>query len=726
MASFLRNWGKKEEALRQEDIQAEGPASQALPEPNEENSAAASLEEDGIAQPDPLDIDALGGEVAITYESMNGKKQRHYTQIFINPKFMPVITTNRKPDNTEYLAVKHELLSSAYHSLQPYMDFVLSLKGMYERDDLRRALELIVKRFLTRFWDMPASKDSHHAYLWGLTLHCVDVACAEAEKATAWMPMSEHGIDEINHARYLGMVVLLHFTKGLFHDAHKLYQYEMTGYSGNFTVKFDPLRNQGNVLDFKIVYPERTETWGEPIASPGKLNAIEFCALFPRELLKYAPSSQFIEVFTAVFDLEGSDSDRDSAKRDASNAGRATLEHMILNQVKAYFTTDSSTTKPENSVFRVNDDWVAVLSTQFLMKVRPLEGRVYTKDGVKNYLLQEEALTGTATKYDVSLAYRFKRPNGKEESGKSRTKIAFIKASYLLQVFPDLFKIIGQIFFDEVDREAVRALCPSADNFIKNLNKSSTEQLQAGKTADSVPVPEAEPLASEAAPGTGALPAGAEFHQSPAESGCTDEPSSAVAPAEEPCDPEQATGQRPKEPGAEEQHAVASPADAEHVDEPPTEELSVAKLTVDTAPVHIQGSPKPKQVGRAMVKWSDQLMFLLAHYEAGDSCPETGWLFVSIYGAYVRAPRFYQRMTNEQLLEQSDWGVVAAGMCRELGAEGLLALKPQVGCIVFTPPGGGEASVEGAFFELNLPPKTYRELFDRIMKTAPIMELKKQ
>jgi hypothetical protein len=689
MASFLRNWGKKEEVVRQEDIQAEKPANQALPGPNAESAAVASLEEGSLARPDPLDIDALGGEVAITYESMNGKKQRHYTQVYIDPKLMPVITMNRKPGNAEYLAIKHELLSSAYHSLQPYMDFVLSLKGMHGRDDLHRAMELIVKRFLTRFWDMPASKESHHAYQWGLTLHCVDVACAEAEKATSWIPMSEHGIDEISHARYLGMVVLLHFTKGLFHDAHKLYQYEMTGYSGNFTVKFDPLRNQGNVLDFKIVYPERTEAWGEPIASPGKLNAIEFCALFPRELLKYAPSSQFIEVFTAVFDLEGSDSDRDSAKRDAANAGRATLEQMILNQVKAYFTTDSSTTKPENSVFRVNDDWVAVLSAQFLMKVRPLEGRVYTKDGVKNYLLQEEALAGTATRYDVNLAYRFKRPNGKEESGKSRAKLAFIKASYLLQVFPDLFKVIGQIFFDEIDREAVRELCPSADNFMRDLNKNSTEQPQAGETADSAPVPEVEPLASETALKTGmsadtpsVLPVCAEFRQ--------------------------------------------PPVDVGHIDELPAEEPSPAKLAVDAAPVHIQSSPKPKQVGRAMVSWSDQLMFLLAHYEADDSCPEAGWLFVSIYGAYVRTPRFYQKMTNEQLLEQSDWGTVAAGMCRDLGAEGLLVLKPQVGRIVFTPPGGGEASAEGAFFELNLPPKIYRELFDRIMKTAPIMELKKQ
>lgn len=727
MASFLFNIGKKTGAGVETDTPVKGSPSQAVPEQPEETLPAADSTDDGFAPHDSPDIDTLGGEVEITYESMNGR-QRHYTQIYIDPQHMPAITTHRKPGNTEYLSVKHELLTSAYYSLKPYMDFVLSLKGVYGRDDLKRALEIIIKRFLTRYWDMPASKDHHHAYPWGLVLHCLDVACAEAEKATAWMPMSEHGIDEINHARYLGMVVLLHFTKGLFHDAHKLYQYEMTGFVENINVKFDPLRNHGNVLDFKIVYSERTEAWGELIASPGKLNAIEFCALFPRELLKYAPSSQFIKVFTAVFDLEGSDSDRDSAKRDAANAGRATLEQMILGRVAAYFTTDSETTKPENNVFRVNDDWVAVISAQFLMKIRPQEGGVYTKDGVKKYLFQEEAMAGTASKYDVNLAYRMKRLNGKEETGKSKAKFAFIKASYLLQAFPDLFKVIGRIFFDETDRDAVRALCPSAENFIRDLSNTS-EPPQAEKTAAQAPVStvdspaeassaDTEKNATEAVPPPGA---DARPWQNQDNAGSENEP---------PAAPETDEGVSAVTPDAvgltsdadfEGLCAEVSADQAEHAVAPPAE-ASETEPTATAVDVLGQASARTKQTGRRMVKWSDQLMYLIDHYEAADSCPETGWLFIDIYGAFVRTPRFYEKMTNDQLMQQEDWGIVAAGMCRELGQEGLLVMKPRVGNFTFIPPGGGQAKVDGAFFDLKLGVK-YDQLYNRIMATVPVKEL---
>ena len=125
-----------------------------------------------------------------------------------------------------------------------------------------------------------------------------------------------------------------------------------------------------------------------------------------------------------------------------------------------------------------------------------------------------------------------------------------------------------------------------------------------------------------------------------------------------------------------------------------------------------------------MVKWSKQLLYLFEHYEAADSCPNTGWLFININGVFVRTPRFYEKMTNDQLLAQNDWSTVAAGMCRGLAAEGLLVMKPKVGRIPFAPPGGGdEAYADGAFFELKLPQKVFQGLFNRIMKTAPIMEI---
>lgn len=661
-----------------------------------------------LEPPESLDIDTLGGEVEITYESMNAKTYKHYTQILVDISAMPSIRVFDKPDNRDYQSLKHDLLHRAFLPLKPYIDFVMSLKGMHERDDLERALELLVKRFLMRFWDLSASRDNHHSYPWGLVIHSIDVACAEAEKAQDWRPMSKHGIDEINHARYLGMVVFLHFVKGLFHDAHKLYQYEMFGYTRQFKVEFDPLRNNGNILDFKLVYPQRIEHWKEPPAHPGKLNIVEFIALFPQKLIKHVPSGQFLDVLLALFDMDGSEADKDSAKRDAIRSGRATLEEMILDQVVEYFTTERESTKPENNIFRVNDDWAAVVSSQFLMKVRPLNGGIYTKDGVKTYLQREGALSGTASKYELSLLYRLKRPYGKEEAAKSKVRIAFIKMPYLLQACPDLKEFISQIYFDENDRAAVLELCPGADNFLPDLTKKVSEQ---PKNKDKEPVsPQPEGQTAHDAPSEDEASAGV----ADAEMNVPTTPVARMVPDNQIPPYQETSEQKPEQ--AENAEADAS----EELTPPPAAEAAVPETrnvsqSVSANTSSAQTKSGAKRTIRRMEKWSKQLRFLLERYSPGDSHPISGWLYTDLYKVYVRAPNFYQKMTNDGLLEQADWRKLAEAMCLELQQEGLLSLKPVMGSLSFTAPGGGNGSTQGAFFQLTLNDDLVADLVDRVM-----------
>lgn len=696
VASFLFNWGKKRGQAGQVSPSGLLPISEELSKPRAvETHTADEFEGLSCLTPGPFHMDAAGGDVEITYESVNWKKKKHYTQIYIDYKYMPRITTSGKPGNRDYLDLKHELLSQAYHSLLPYREFVLSLKGVQGRDDLKRALEVIIKRFVSRFWDMPASRGSHHAYPWGLVLHSIDVGCAEAEKATSWIPMSEHGIDEISLSRSLGMVVLLNFAKGLYHDAHKIFQLQMVAHSGSQTITYNPIRDNGNVLDFKIIYPQRTESWGEPIPSPGKANAYEFYGLFPREFLKYIPMSQYFDVLQALWDMEGTDSDRDSAKRDLCNSGQATLEQMILDKVRAYFTSESETTKPENNVFKVNGEWAAVISTQFLMKVRPMEGRVYTKDGVKICLQQEGVMAGTASKYELTLAYRMKRPNGKEEIAKSKNKFAFIKTAYLKAVFPDLFKTVGQVYFSEDDRASVLELCPEADNFLVDLTRKSIEQPSAGATAPPVAeVNQPDEMAEEEQATKG--DENTEFQSSIEEIGIAAH--AAVEETDETCS---------EQPAQSSSSTVSSQTDSK--------DQAAEKAT--PANKKLQHDP------RSLVKWSKQLLYLLDHYETADSCPETGWLYIGTHNAYVRTPRFYQKMTNEELLVQDDWGAIAESICRKLSEEGFLSLKPVTGTIYFTPPGGGdEESVKGAFWELLLDDERYSNLYDKVSEASPLLK----
>ncbi|CAK7027417.1 MAG: hypothetical protein DELT_02632 [Desulfovibrio sp.] len=169
MASFLFSWGKKQDAAGAdcppdaEEQTTEGGGTPPV-EPQEAGTAITAGSGGVSGAPvSPLAFDAIGGEVEVTYESMNNKKQKHFTQIFVNHKCMPTVTMDGKPPNPDYKKIKHKLVNDAYHALLPYVDFVMSLKGMEDRDDLRRGIEVILKRFIQRYWDMPASADSHHA-----------------------------------------------------------------------------------------------------------------------------------------------------------------------------------------------------------------------------------------------------------------------------------------------------------------------------------------------------------------------------------------------------------------------------------------------------------------------------------------------------------------------------------------------------------------------------------
>ncbi len=598
-------------------------------------------------------------------------------------------------------------------------------------------MEVVVKRFLARFWDIPASKDHHHCYPWGLALHCLDVGCAEAEKATLWTPMSENGIDEIKQSKYLGMVVLLNFVKGLFHDAHKLYQYDMKGFKDdNCTVIYDPLRHEGNVLDFKLVYPQRTERWGEPFASPGKLNAIEFLSMFPREMVKYTPSWEYLEIIMGLFDMEGSEADIESAKRDLSKLGLATMEQMILDKVEAYFMDKEDTeekAKPENNVFQVNDDWAAV-SARFLMDIRPMAGHVYTKEAVKNYLQREKALSGTAGDYDLPLLYRVKRPNGYEAISKTVAKISFIRIPYLEQACPDLRTRFGRIYFDEKDREAVLKLCPGAENFLLDMGRKVAEQPTAEEAAATAQQP------ADAAKNAPALDAGAQEKKATTDSQGA-EATAPVPDAEPVASEEDFTSEEisPSQADAEQRADPGAPAAdvASATEEVPRYE---AQTTADTAPESEAGCPEEPGEDQTdaiiqsilksssgastpmqkIIKWENSLQRVINDYRPDYSHPATGWFYVDEDDVYVRTPIFYQKMTNEDLLQHKDWQRIAKNICSGLKEANMLILEPIMDTISFALPGSGTGSTKGSFLKLNLDADEHSNLFGRVLTSRPL------
>ena len=243
--------------------------------------SANKQKEDSAAQEDHAPETPDMEPVPATYDALMRRSRVHRLDIRIDPDSLPRIALIRKPASDEYLPLKHKLVNAALERLRPYLDYCESLPGM--SGNPRVLLENIVRAFLVRYWDMPSSADNHHAYPWGHCLHSLDVACGEAELASAWTPMNTVGIDEITKSRYRCVMILASFAKGLVHDGYKIYQYRLTGLRGEVREAFDPCLKDGTVLDFKLVHPSGLSwDWQTEIRMPGRRNMLEFLEIVPR------------------------------------------------------------------------------------------------------------------------------------------------------------------------------------------------------------------------------------------------------------------------------------------------------------------------------------------------------------------------------------------------------------------------------------------------------------
>lgn len=621
------------------------------------------------------------GNSIATYGALVGRKRKHYTEIYLDPGFLPRIRRQAKPDNVEYLSVKHELLDRAYHGLKPYVDFACSLKGVAGRQDLHKVLGAILKLFLTRYWDIPASGDNHHSYPWGFALHSLDVACGEAEKATSWMPMSENGIDEMSHAQDLGMVVLLHFARGLYHDAHKLYQYGLVWRGETGEVVFNPILHEGNVLDFKLVYPSGcVESWGATAVNPGKLNALEFISQFPRELWGKAPRSIFFDVFAALFDLIPSEADRESARRDTARAGRMTMEDMIQAAVKQYF-ADRQKTNPGLHVFRLTEEWTAVDASQFFLKIRPAEG-VYTAEGVRSCLIDQGMVAGKPEEADLQFTFLVRYAAGKDRVQRHGQKVGLVKTAYLLEACPDLAAQTGEIYFLEKDRAQVLAWCPDAKNFIENLPEDKPGKEPSADAKEKSGKPEQNKQKDKAGPG-----------KTP-----------------------EAQKEKRAEPGA----GAAPDASPPSVPQPvPATETASADAMADKsdAPDNQDTAAAAEEITEP-VNWTERLRERLDGYTTADSSPQNGWLYCSYEKAFVRLRYFYPKLSgNPDILNPPGWAERCKPIKEKLLADGLLLPAP-IHIINYIAPGGAEASLGDSILELRLPPEMHSNILSLLLDTA--------
>lgn len=441
------------------------------------------------------------------YEALMRRPRVHRLDIQIDPDSLPRIDLTRKPASSEYLPIKHSLVNTALARLRPYLDYCESLPGM--SGNPRVLLENIVRAFLVRYWDMPSSADNHHAYPWGHCLHSLDVACGEAELASAWIPMNTVGIDEITKSRYRSVMVMASFAKGLVHDGYKIYQYKLKGLRGEVSEAFDPFLKDGTVLDFKLVHPRGlTWEWQPDIRMPGRRNMLEFLEIVPRELLKSMPEEINSKIISDICDMETCEADQESASRDLRCKNGLETRATVLEAIRYYFKRAPGRQRPADTVFYINEEWCAVAMPAFFKQLLPLPG-FRDVSSVCQYLGYENTLAErSAEPFLATVDFQCTTKNGKIVRHE-KLSLAFLRTAYLRKAVADAVDNLAVITFCVEDAAALNAIGKDIpDSFFakwpdpeeKKNNSAGTKGTESGQQPDSVrtsPAGAAQPASGE-------------------------------------------------------------------------------------------------------------------------------------------------------------------------------------------------------------------------------------
>lgn len=434
--------------------------------------------------------------------------------IHVRAEQMPRLKLWGKPSHTEYLSIKMHYRDKAVDCLMDYVDFVSQLDGLEGRSDMRDMVIAVLRNFVVRYWDMPASRNNHHDYPWGHCLHSLEVACAEAQKAVSWTPMTAHGHDDITRSRMKGFVVLGSFVRGLMHDAHKFYQYTPSGTGKNLTTFSPFLNGGGNMLDFKISCPiNPDDDWLPLQVDAGKLNLIEFYLVIPPELGTGIPYIEMVRNLQFLLGMESLESDRESAARDLSRRRGGNPNEALNQAIQAYFQHDPGRARLISTVFRLNDIWTAVDASLFFTRITSPNGFVDSAS-LKRYLLHTGTLQDDGSGDALIIKPRFlHRVEGKSDTVVSNKTLAFIRTPFLETNAGDAFAKLGSAVFHEDEKSDLGLILSEiTDCFAENWPEpakadGSVKTGKEGKNKASDPpqtdgqtMPEATPVIGDATP----------------------------------------------------------------------------------------------------------------------------------------------------------------------------------------------------------------------------------
>lgn len=416
-------------------------------------------------------------------------KSRHWKKIELYPEFFPKIIESKKPDNPDFLKIKEDYALRVFAVVEEFYNYTVNLSGLSKRPDLHKVLKHVLLEFITMFWDMPASKDNHHNGQWGLLLHSLRVACNNAELGESFKLYTESGINTEAMLRDKGHIILAYFFFGLFHDAHKILDYDLVYQTQYRKIDYNP--HLGSILNFKLVHPNNlSEGWTSLPQNTTHHSIGYFYWLIPPVFFS---SIQSADVHKLIMDktrkvIDGSvGGDREDAIAGVREDSQQKMYRGLVEAIKQLLEEIST----KDHIYKVSDEWCAVIFKGFMRNVANVSPVFSNDAAVVNYLDHQDLIaspcsTGTPK---FTERYTFVVSSGPSKGKRvSKCGLSFIRAEFVDELIMQIAR--EQNTLPELTRIQIEKDTFSQNSLIQGLRPLLPEEsfcVPASAGAETVP-----------------------------------------------------------------------------------------------------------------------------------------------------------------------------------------------------------------------------------------------
>jgi hypothetical protein len=293
-----------------------------------------------------------------------------------------------------------EVINSIIIAHESYFNKIDSLLPSH-KDIAYKLFQNIVRKFIQKIYDAPASEKHHHSEPFGLLKHSLETvinALVAQHRILELKYDSKGNLDSQFNLHNKGRILYRTAISALFHDAGKIFDFIITADG----VTFDALEE--NLLDFKLNHPNYEIEWKRNRTKKHeKRNIVLLFELLQKEDRQYLSSINFLQLIDDFFGYAPKDTIQEIIKE--ADIKSSITNVSTINSKDKEINPESKTETQEDEEYLLANyflESIQDLVNQNNITINRIGGRIFVQDTVSfivNPITLEEALQYMQKKY---------------------------------------------------------------------------------------------------------------------------------------------------------------------------------------------------------------------------------------------------------------------------------------------------------------------------------------